>query len=175
MSSLGRSLLAECDLHKLYTEHHGWLQSWLRGKTGCSQRAADLAQDTFLRVLLARARGAAVYLDQPRAYLTTIARGLVIDHWRRQQLEQAWLEAVAQLPEAEAPSPETHLLMLESLMRIDRLLDRLKPKVRQAFIWAQLEGLTCPQIAQRLEVSLATVERYLATALRACYALHFEE
>ncbi|GBL57488.1 ECF subfamily RNA polymerase sigma-24 factor [Pseudomonas citronellolis] len=65
--------------------------------------------------------------------------------------------------------------MLESLIRIDRLLDRLKPKVRQAFIWAQLEGLTCPQIAQRLEVSLATVERYLATALRACYALHFEE
>jgi len=56
---------------------------------------------------------------------------------------------------------------------IDRILDALKPQVRKAFLWAQLEGLTCRQIAERLGVSLATAERYVAAALRHCYSLRF--
>jgi RNA polymerase sigma factor (sigma-70 family) len=77
------------------------------------------------------------------------------------------------MPEAEAPSPESRLIFLETLVTIDRILDSLKPAVRNAFLWAQLEGLTCPQIAERLGVSLATAERYIAKALRQCYALRF--
>ena len=69
---------------------------------------------------------------------------------------------VAVLPEAEAPSPESRALVLEALIEIDRMLDSLKPQVRTAFLWAQLEGLSCPQIASRLGVSLATAERYVA-------------
>ncbi|OPL22089.1 hypothetical protein B5L72_34410 [Pseudomonas aeruginosa] len=38
-------------MHALYSEHHGWLQNWLRGKLGCAADAADLAQDTFSRML----------------------------------------------------------------------------------------------------------------------------
>ena len=53
------------------------------------------------------------------------------------------------------------------------MLDALKPKVRTAFLWAQLEGLTCPQIAGRLGVSLSTAERYVSTALRHCYTVRF--
>lgn len=34
-----------------YQDHHGWLCGWLRGKLGCAYSAADLAQDTFVRVL----------------------------------------------------------------------------------------------------------------------------
>ena len=78
-------------------------------------------------------------------------------------------------PEHQAPSPETRLLILDSLERIDRLLDQLKPRVREAFLLAQLDGLTCPQIAQRLGVSKATVERDLAKALHACYRLRYAD
>lgn len=39
---------------ELYCEHHGWLFGWLRIKLGCAQNAADLAQDTFARILNAR-------------------------------------------------------------------------------------------------------------------------
>ncbi|WZB75780.1 sigma factor [Achromobacter insuavis] len=41
-------------LKTLYAEHHGWLRSWLRRKLGCPEQAADLAQDTFLRVLTSK-------------------------------------------------------------------------------------------------------------------------
>lgn len=158
-------------LRDFYQDHHGWLQGWLRRKLGNACDAADLAQDVFMKMLARRQDGADV--REPRAYLSTIARGLVIDHWRRRELEQAWLETLALLPDIEVPSPESRLLFLETLIAIDTMLDSLKPQVRNAFLWAQLEGLTCPQIAARLGVSLATVERHIATALRHCYALRF--
>ena len=47
--------------------------------------------------------------------------------------------------------------------------------MREAFLLAQLDGLTCPQIAQRLGVSKATVERDLAKALHACYRLRYAD
>jgi RNA polymerase sigma-70 factor (ECF subfamily) len=33
----------------LYRDHHSWLHGWLRLKLGDAHRAADLAQDTFVR------------------------------------------------------------------------------------------------------------------------------
>ena len=153
----------------LYGDHHGWLLGWLRRKLGNACDAADLAQDTFARVL-----GRPRELDQvrePRAWLTTIAHGLVVDHVRRRTLERACLDAIAGLPEAQAPSPETRLLLVEALMRIDAMLDGLAPKARSAFLMSRLDGLGYAEIAQRLQVSLSSVEKYMASAIRHCLAL----
>lgn len=163
--------IAQQGVKNLYSDHHGWLQGWLRRKLGNTFDAADIAQDVFIRILT---RQQPAQIAEPRAYLSAIARGLVIDHWRRRELEQAWLQTLAAMPEAEAPPPESRLLFLEALLAVDRLLDSLKPPIRRAFLLAQLEGLTCPLIAERLGVSLATVERYMAKALRHCYRLQFE-
>lgn len=153
----------------LYSHHHAWLQGWLLRKIGNACDAADLAQDVFVRLLHRKV----AEIREPRTYLGTIANGLVIDFWRRRELEHAWLETLANLPEAHAPSPESRLSFLQTLMEIDRMLDTLKPRVRHAFLLAQLDGLTCPQIAERIGMSLATVERYICQALRQCYELRF--
>ncbi|MBO3276958.1 sigma-70 family RNA polymerase sigma factor [Pseudomonas schmalbachii] len=156
----------------LYREHHGWLHSWLRSKLGNAADAADLAQDTFLRVLL---RSDLLELRTPRAFLRTVARGLVIDHWRREELERAYLESIAHLPEAETPSAETREMLLELLESIARMLDGLKPKVRTAFLLAQCEGMPHAQVAEHLGVSIRSVERYVADALYHCYQLRYAE
>ncbi|MBB4845734.1 RNA polymerase sigma-70 factor (ECF subfamily) [Paucibacter oligotrophus] len=158
-------------LQGLYREHHGWLLAWLDRRIRCAADAADLSQDVFLRLLR---RPQALPLQAPRAYLATVARGLMIDHWRRRELEQAWAETLAALPEAQAPSPEQELELLQLLIEIDRVLDGLKPAVRRAFLLARLEGLSCPQIARELGISLATAERHVAAGLRRCYALRYE-
>jgi len=153
----------------LYGEHHGWLLGWLRRKLGHAGDAADLAQDTFLRVL-GRQRDVDE-VREPRAWLTTIAHGLVVDHVRRRTLERACLEAIAALPEPQAPSPETQMLLVEALVRIDAMLDGLPAKARSAFLLSRLDGLGYAEIAQRLNVSLSSVEKYMATAIRHCLTL----
>lgn len=151
----------------LYTNHHGWLQGWLRRKTGCSHQAADLAHDTFLRLLLA------ARLPEPgtsRAYLTQIAKGLLIDRHRRHLLEQAYLQALAQLPEAHAPSPETSALVIETLVSIDAALASLPAAVRETFLLSRFDGLTYAEIAHQLGIAQATVRKYMLKAALACYA-----
>jgi RNA polymerase sigma-70 factor (ECF subfamily) len=73
------------------------------------------------------------------------------------------------LPEAQVPSPEHQLILLETLAHIDALLDGLAPKVRTAFLLSRLEGLGYKEIAIRLGVSLSSVEKYMATAIRHCF------
>ncbi|MET3458877.1 RNA polymerase sigma-70 factor (ECF subfamily) [Pseudomonas kilonensis] len=164
--------LGTADLGLLYRTHHSWLQGWLIRRIGCRDNAADLAQDTFVRLLKSRQSSP---LREPRAYLSSIARGLMIDQYRRRELERAYLESVALLPQHEVPSEESRLMILDALERIDRMLGMLKPRVRQAFLFARLDGLTCAQIAEKLGVSRATVERDLATALQHCYRLRYVE
>lgn len=164
--------LGNADLGLLYRAHHSWLQGWLSRRIGCRENAADLAQDTFIRLLKSRQSSP---LREPRAYLSSIARGLMIDQYRRRELERAYLESIASLPQQEVPSEESRLMILDALERIDRMLDSLKPRVRQAFLFAQLDGLTCTQIAEKLGVSRATVERDLAKALQQCYRLRYVE
>jgi RNA polymerase sigma-70 factor (ECF subfamily) len=153
---------------ELYQHHHGWLQGWLRRRLGCHEQAADLAQDTFTRLLGSRR---VLEAREPRAYLTTVAKGLMVNWFQRQSLERAYLEALANLPEELAPSPEQRYLVLETLHEIDALLARLPDPVRQAFLLAQIEGLKYEAIAERLGVSLGSVKRYMQQAFRHCLEL----
>lgn len=156
-------------VHRLYVDHQGWLNGWLRRQLGCSQKAADLAQDTFVRVLT-KDQGLDA-LCEPRAYLHTIAKGLLINHWRRKQIEQAYLDALALQPERVTPSPESQALILETLMQIDAMLARLPHKVRRAFLLSQLHGMTYAAIAAELEVSERMVKKYMAQAMLHCLML----
>lgn len=154
----------------LYGDHHGWLLGWLRRKLGCAHSAADLAQDTFLRLLLKSERAP---LTAPRAYLATVAHGLVVDHLRRRDLERAYLNELARLPERVQPSAEERALTLETLHAIARLLDGLSPKARAAFLYSRVDGLPHAEIAALLGVSVPRVRQYLAAAARHCYTLRY--
>ncbi|MBZ9780896.1 sigma-70 family RNA polymerase sigma factor [Pseudomonas sp. REP124] len=156
----------EQTLHDLYRDHRGWLENWLRRRMGNACDAADLSQDTFLR-LLASSQCIAD-LHEPRAYLLTVGKRLLSNFYKRRSLEQAYLEALASLPEDCVPSPEQRWILLETLQALDELLDGLPRAVRRAFLWSQLEGLSYQQIAERLQVSERTIKRYMAQAYEHC-------
>lgn len=152
-------------VHTLYLDHHRWLCGWLRQRLGCVDHAADMAQDTFMRVLTQRK---AHELREPRAYLSTIARSLMIDMFRRRTVEQAYLETLASRPEALDISPETRLLIIETLLEIDRILNGLGARTRQIFLMAHLDGLSYVEIGRQLQVSVNTVKKHAVRALMHC-------
>lgn len=149
----------------LYVEHHGWLRTWLRRRLGNAWDAADVAHDTFLRLM---ARSDPVCPREPRALLTTVARGEVANLLRRRRIEAAYAAALAAAPAAHAPSPESRAMVLDTLIELDRRLDTLPAPVREAFLLARLHGMKHKDIARRLAVSLATVERHLVRATHLC-------
>lgn len=158
------------EFQAFYADHHGWLQSWLRGKLDDHADAADLAQDTFLR-LMAAGRHPARLGDRPRALLTHVAKALLVDHWRRKRVERAYLDMLAQRPALQAPPADEQLIIIETLTRIDAMLAGLPALTREVFLLAQLDGLTLQQISDRVRAPVITVRRHIRKALLACMAL----
>lgn len=156
----------------LYRDHRGWLLGWLRRNVACAERAEDLSQDTFVRLL---GREQLPAPREPRAFLAAVARGLLFDHFRRAALEQAYLAELMLIPETEQPSPEEQHLILEDLKAIDRLLGKLSSKARAAFLYNRLDGMGHAEIAERLGVSVSRVRQYLAQGMRQCYVALYGE
>lgn len=165
---------AELDLqqqvHALYSDHRGWLHEWLRRKLGCAHHAADVVQDTFLRIIVSR--DAVAVMREPRAYLTVTAKRLMVDQARRKIIEQAYLEQLA-LSAASAdmaayPSPEQIMVALQALEQIAMALDSLPSKAAMAFLLHYLDGWTHAAIALELGVSVRMVRKYLVQALTRC-------
>jgi RNA polymerase sigma-70 factor (ECF subfamily) len=156
-------------LASLYSDHHGWLFGWLRKKLGCADNAADLAQDTFVRIITSR--DALLGMRAPRAYLTTTARHLLANRVRRQKIEEAYLAELhlAASQCAGFPSPEQICIAIQALEQINAALQGLQFRPREAFLLHYLDGQTQAEVATALGVSTRMVQKYLAQALLHCH------
>lgn len=163
---------AIADIGGLYAAHGGWLRDWLRRHTRCSQRAADLAQDTFCRLLERRP----VLPEDAKRYLATVARRLLIDDIRAREVERAYLDVLGdRFGTADHLTPERIAEAVQLLHGILRLLEGLPPVTRQAFLLRRLEGMAHADIATALGLSDHTVKRHIAAAYARCYALAYGE
>lgn len=159
-------------IETLYLDHHAWLRHWLLRRLGSAWDAADLAHDAYVRLI---ASGRLPGPDDSRRYLVQIAKGLVLDLNRRRTIEAAYFEAIASLPPTRVPSEETRALAIEALIEVDTLLTHLSPKARSALLMCRLEGLGYREIAQRLHVSVSSVEKYIAAAVALCLRVAQED
>jgi RNA polymerase sigma-19 factor, ECF subfamily len=160
--------LATLDIERLYVSHRAWLCGWLRRQTRSPERAADLAQDTFCKVMESSTEAT---LHSPRPYLATIARRLLIDDTRRRNVELVFLEAHAAVASGEAgPCPERIAAAIGELTAIVRELERLSERARRAFLLARLDEMSHAEIAAELGVSKSMVRQYVAKGLLCCYA-----
>lgn len=150
-----------------FSDHHRWLLQHVQRQLRNRADAEDTAAEAFCQILAARVDPDSI--EQPRAYLSTIARRLIFDRHRRRRLEQAYLERLMLLPEALAPSPEETHLLLEALHAIDHCLAGLPLVVKKAFLMSQLDGLSYAEIGRRLDLCERTISRYMTQALRQCY------
>lgn len=163
---------ARADVGRLYQDHHRWLVDLLRRRLGGdTEHAADLAQDTFERLMRAGTSGV---LREPRAYLATVATRLMANFYRRVALERAYLEALAGVPQAYQPSEEDRALVAEALARISRVLDGLPVRVRNVFLYAQLDGMAYRDIAEMLGITLNMVQKDMVKAIAHCHAALYE-
>lgn len=154
-------------LSLVFRSDYKWLVSRLRGKLGCGYTAEDIASESFAQFAALRD---VISVREPRALLTTIARRTTYEMWRRRDLEAAYLQAAALRADEFHPSPEERALVVEALVAIDKALNSLSNKARQAFLYSQLDGLTYAQIGEKLGVSASMVRQYMAQALIACYS-----
>lgn len=160
--------MVSAEIGALYAAHIDWLRTWLNRHTRCSHRAADLAQDTFCRML---ERPDEVLPRAPRGYLATIARRLVIDAARRDRVETAYLEAHRLMAgDCAVPPPSQLAEDVEAIALVAQALEALPERARRAYLLSRLEGWSHAEIAAEIGVSRSMVKQYVAKGYAGCYA-----
>lgn len=159
----------------LYCDHHGWLQGWLRRRLGDGSDAADLAHDTFVRLISGRSQPRFGSMAEARAYLRKTAQNLCINLWRRQEIERAWLDTLATTPEDLYPSAERQAMVLQALEEISAMLQALSAKAAKAFMLAVVCEMTDDEVGAELGVSGRMVRKYIAQAMLGCLSLRAAE
>lgn len=155
------------NLH-LYLTHRTALIDYATRLVGTRAQAEDIVQDAWLR--FDQRDGQATAISQPLAYLYRIVRNLSVDQNRRQRLENCQPENLSELEHiADASSsPEQSSLYRDQLQLLQRALNGLPARSRQAFYLHRIEGRTFQQIANQLGISLGLAHQLVRDALTHC-------
>jgi RNA polymerase sigma-70 factor (ECF subfamily) len=140
------------DVLRSYEEHKGELFAFLVSVTRDGELAADLLQESFMRLLREGARGGAP-LD-PRAWLFRVAGNLAVSAARRRLTVSRWAPWLVRR-ESEA-SPEQEYLRREDADLVHAALASLRTDDRVGLLMAA-HGYPTPEIADALgRTELAT-------------------
>jgi RNA polymerase sigma-70 factor (ECF subfamily) len=137
--------------------------------TGSGSDAEDLTQEVFLK-LYKNLGSFDIQKGSFQTWITTLARNLLVDHFRRTRLDRASDSLDATFDGEEdgpsmgdrladpKPSQEHHVAGLELKVRIQGALKQLSPELREAVILRDLEDMDYKEISQVLRIPEGTVK-----------------
>lgn len=141
---------------ELYERSFDGVYSYVACRLGDRGAAEDVTQEVFVIGARHVARGGEVDM----AWLKTVARNKLIDHWRaraRQERKLALAYAVEAPPAVDQSDPD-------DADRVNLALADLNPTYRAALVLRHLDGLSVPEVAECLERSIEATEQVLTRA-----------
>jgi len=148
------------------------LMRFFKRRVNCPETAADLTQETFLRL---HDGGRYASTDNLRAVAFHIASNLAIDHSRRTHVRAAYASELGEqtgiedLPCPKA-GPEREVAARQSVECINRAFSELSEIERTILYLSVVDELTYAQISKITATPLRTVAKRLAQALKHCRA-----
>ena len=157
----------------IYRRHAERVFGLLTRLLGPDIEREDLLQETFVRLHAALPRFRGDCTLSTLAY--RIATRVVIDHWRRRRRVRMQPELDFDGEIAPGLSPAEHADRRESIARAVMLLNKLKPKLRVAFVLREVMDLPHDEVARIVEAHPAAARMRVALAKRALAALARKE
>ncbi len=155
------------DLERLFHAHQQELLARLRRIVGCWHTAADLVQDTYVRLLRIEDPKE---ITHPRAFLHRTATNLALDHLRQHKHRTSILapfDAAAAVPSL-APAALEAIYDKQRLAAFQTALATLPSPTKDVLVLRRIHGCAHDEIAQRLGLTKRQVENHLAKALYRC-------
>lgn len=129
------------------------------------QDVDDILQETFIRALRSDARQ---QIKSPKGYLFVVSRNLVLKKLLQQSKEMHTELDEALLENDADNTVEKELYQKLKFERFNRVLSSLPEKNRRAILLRKLYCLSYKEIAKKMDVSVSSVEKYIATGLKQC-------
>lgn len=125
------------------------------------EEAQDTAQETFLRLHAALAKGDPI--RNPRAWVFRVAHNLALNIRARETARRGEVEDLSDTPD-KAATIEESLLHSERLSKIHHGLQSLSAQQRRS-LYLRAEGLRYKEIAEIMGISLSSVAEYVSRAV----------
>lgn len=142
---------------------------------GSVEEAEDAAQEAFLRAYSRLGQ----YDPEMKfsTWLFSIANHYCIDRLRKRRTTQISIDdnPVLQNLEGDDPRPEPHALQQEARIEVQNMLERLAPEYRTPLVLRYWEDLSYEEIAESMNVTVATVKSRLFRARQQLAALYKEQ
>lgn len=132
-------------------------------KTHDSETAKDLVQDTFIKVWESR-----YHLDETRSlksFVYKIANNLTLNHLRHLKVKSNLIQYIEVEPISEG-TPHSTLEDKEFQKQLLGFIEQLPLQTRTVFLMSRMEDLSYQEIADRLDISIKTVESHIGKALK---------
>jgi RNA polymerase sigma-70 factor (family 1) len=152
--------LTRAQFKDLFDNHFDSVRNYIYYRSGDSELATDIAQETFLRI----------WEKQPSSdqnnltgLLFKIARDKFINQYRKQKVISKF--RLNTKPDFMGRSPEDLMMFEELKGRYEIALGNLPEKQRTVFLMSRMEQLKYNEIAEKLGLSVKAVEKRMNLAL----------
>ncbi|MGC4097099.1 MAG: sigma-70 family RNA polymerase sigma factor [Nitrospira sp.] len=157
----------DSSLFHVFTDCMKELRSFLTRRLGCADAAADIVQDTYVRLAL---RGNHQSHDNPRALVFRVAANLATDHNRHRRIQEKFDGGTVEALHIASPipSPDADLLARQEEALLKEAIAELPKTRRMVFLLRMSQELSYSQIAQRVGISVSAVEKHMHKAIIHC-------
>jgi RNA polymerase sigma-70 factor (ECF subfamily) len=154
-------------VEQAFRRYHGRLVSFLRQRMRNEEDAADVAQETYVRLMQSYERD--LLPDTAATLIFRIATNVANDFSRRRKSHHATDHCSVDLvPLASGePSQERRLHARQQLERLYDAIESLSPRCQQVFLLSRVDHMTYTQIARHCGISTSMVEKHITNALAA--------
>jgi len=154
---------------EVYKGNKAALRQYLRRFVARAEDIEDIAQEAFLRAFAAES---IKEIQSPKAFLFRVARNVALNERARQShVSTVPLEDFGEtnvLYDNGQVTVEDQVEGRERLQLFARAVAELPPQCARVFLMRKVYGLSCKEIALRLEISESTVEKHAALGLLRC-------
>ena len=129
--------------------------------------AEDIVHEALVRLYVAQKKQ---HVRNHAAFLTDVVGKVRIERWRVAQRHGRFLvdEPIEEIDVIDpSPRPEEWLQAEQRLHQFSERLRALSPRAREVLFLHRLEGLTCPEIAAYLGISVSAIETHISRSIAA--------
>lgn len=149
---------------KLFEQHHKKLYIFLFRLLNSKEDAEEIVQDTFMKIWERRDDFIEGYPFEP--FLFRIAKNAFLNLSRKRVNRKVFENHLVFLNEPFAADGEEYVIFEETKAILNTIISRLPPKRKEIFLLRRIEGLTRNEIAEKLGISIITVDSQLLKANR---------
>lgn len=150
-----------------FSAHQSALRAFVSRMVSTPADVDDITQEAFLRAFNAEK---AREIEQPKSFLFTIAKNIVLSNFNKKSNKLT--DHVADLDDlgvvTDKGSVESEVEAEETIGLYCHAVEALPLQCRRVFLMRKVYGLPHKEIAQRLGISVSTVEKHLAKGVKTC-------